>query len=340
MRPRLGIHVGQNDLRAVLLRGDAVVALASCVRSPSAPLRDQLKALFATLPPAPMPDVVVALEPPAAWSKLLTDLPRLRDARLLEQVVQENADQYFLGDTRTRVLAVRSGTDGLRVDAYDLAVVTELRDALIGDVARTAFVVSAVSLPLFELSDLAAEFRVARCAALADSRRSPSLPISGTGAAAKSAWRARTATGLALSAGLFLLASPIIGSRRIAAAAREEIESVSPAYLTASRTINNLDTVNARLRQVGVARGSVQVTLLLSQITRALPRNAAMIAFAYDSAKGSAVLLSTSVVNVLPALDSVAHIASVRLSGPITRERIGDRELERATILMTWGSGR
>jgi hypothetical protein len=65
-----------------------------------------------------------------------------------------------------------------------------------------------------------------------------------------------------------------------------------------------------------------------------------LIALTVDSAKGSAVILATNAMDVLPALDSVALIETTQLSGPVTRERIGDRDLERATVVFTLRRGR
>jgi hypothetical protein len=66
-----------------------------------------------------------------------------------------------------------------------------------------------------------------------------------------------------------------------------------------------------------------------------LPTRASLLALTIDTVKGSAVILAVDAVDALPALDSVRAIDHVRISGPVTRERIADRDLERATIVFS-----
>lgn len=336
MTTRIGIHLSRDAICGVVVSDGRVTAIASCDRGLDTVLRDQLESLFESLPPiSGKVRIVVALDPPAAWMKCITGLAAIQDGRVRQQAVRENADQYFLGDVGSRVLALMDRSGNVVADSYDRQVVGELRDAISRARAREVRVISASALAPDTSGGIGPAFGVAKAATAFDPRTAPSLSLHEQ-ADMTPLWRRRAALAAMTVAAAFLVLSPTIRWRRIAAGARTEINGVASSYRVAAAAIREVDRANAKLNYLETARGPVRVTALMAQITKELPRDAAMIAFSYDTTKGSAVVLSPSVVNVLPALDDVLGIGSVKLSGPITRERHGDRDLERATMLMTW----
>jgi hypothetical protein len=81
-------------------------------------------------------------------------------------------------------------------------------------------------------------------------------------------------------------------------------------------------------------------TLILSQLTRALPENAALVTVRLDTAGGTMVILAPRAAAALAALDSVKSVVAPEIIGPVTKEMTGTRELERATVQFRFGATR
>jgi hypothetical protein len=79
-------------------------------------------------------------------------------------------------------------------------------------------------------------------------------------------------------------------------------------------------------------------TLILSQLTRALPENAALVTVRLDTAGGTMVILAPRAAAALAALDRVAAVIAPEIIGPVTKEMAGTRELERATMQFRFGA--
>jgi hypothetical protein len=73
-------------------------------------------------------------------------------------------------------------------------------------------------------------------------------------------------------------------------------------------------------------------TQFLAQLTRALPNGSVLVTARVDSLGGAVVLLTPYAASTLASLDSVAGIAAPQIIGPVTKEVVGSRELERATV--------
>ena len=80
------------------------------------------------------------------------------------------------------------------------------------------------------------------------------------------------------------------------------------------------------------------VTLILAQLERALPENAALVTVRLDTAGGTMVILAPRAAAALAALDSVPAVVAPVIIGPVTKEMAGTRELERATIQFRLGA--
>jgi hypothetical protein len=78
--------------------------------------------------------------------------------------------------------------------------------------------------------------------------------------------------------------------------------------------------------------GRRSLTLLLADVTRALPEGNALVTFRVDSAGGMLIAIAPRAAGVVAALEAVPGTASPQIVGPVTRERIGERELERVTV--------
>jgi hypothetical protein len=124
----------------------------------------------------------------------------------------------------------------------------------------------------------------------------------------------------------------------------------------AHRTARQLSTIGRRARDAEVAERDLarmsealaevatfeasrrSPTLILSQLTRALPENAALVTVRLDSAGGTMVILAPRAAAALAALDSVKAVVAPEILGPVTKEMAGTRELERATVQFRFGA--
>jgi hypothetical protein len=79
-------------------------------------------------------------------------------------------------------------------------------------------------------------------------------------------------------------------------------------------------------------------TLILAQLTGALPENAALVAVRLDTAGGTLVILAPRAAAALAALDSIKAVVAPAIIGPVTKEMAGTRELERATVQFRFGA--
>ncbi|MGH7719649.1 MAG: hypothetical protein ACREON_12500, partial [Gemmatimonadaceae bacterium] len=74
------------------------------------------------------------------------------------------------------------------------------------------------------------------------------------------------------------------------------------------------------------------LTLLMADLTRALPEGSALVAFRSDSAAGSIVALAPRAAAVLTAMEHVPGVVGPEIFGPVTREVVKEKELERVTV--------
>lgn len=74
------------------------------------------------------------------------------------------------------------------------------------------------------------------------------------------------------------------------------------------------------------------LTLVLAELTTALPADAAITALRVDTVTTTMVVLAPRAASILAQLERVPTITGAELVGPVTREMVGARELERVTI--------
>ncbi len=103
---------------------------------------------------------------------------------------------------------------------------------------------------------------------------------------------------------------------------RRTARAVSDVHRTAS-AVNRVNAFRAQRRSM---------VAMLGHLTDALPDSTAVTSLRVDSLGGNMVLMSPRVMPVLAALLNVSDLEAVQSAGPVTREVIGGRELERLTV--------
>ena len=144
---------------------------------------------------------------------------------------------------------------------------------------------------------------------------------------------------LVIAASVFILsaagaiAGPSLVAIHTARDARSRLRSMGEQVFRAERDEAELSRVSQALAQVASFESSRRsATTLLGNLTRALPKEAALVALDVDTTGGTLVALGARASQVTTALEKVKEIASPEIVGPVTRESAGSREVERVTV--------
>ena len=103
---------------------------------------------------------------------------------------------------------------------------------------------------------------------------------------------------------------------------------------TARSEENELAQVTASLRTLTEFQNSRRsMTAFLARVARSLPDSAAIVGLQVDSTgSGSIVAIAQNAASVVDAVERTPGLASPQIIGPVTRERIGGRTIERVTV--------
>jgi hypothetical protein len=341
----VGLAIERDHLRAVGLRGTRVLWGVDAALSDQTALGPALVAFLATLPLGRFarPRVTVALDSAFAQTKRLAGLPALGDERLLARTVHEHAARFFLKN------GVPLVTTSVRLDADGRPWAAALQKNVV-DTIVTACRSSRVMLRgIVPAADVARPAAVA----LTSLGRDASLFTAAYGAAVTSdalTWRAGSAaehevprwrlvvavSAVAVTLALAVLA-PGLAARMAERRAIAHLAAIASASGAARGVARENELVTRALGEVGAFdRGRRPVTGLMAALARALPDGAALLALHVDSASGSIVVLAPRAGLLLTRLERVPGIAAAEITGPVTRETTGGRELERATVRFRW----
>jgi len=112
-----------------------------------------------------------------------------------------------------------------------------------------------------------------------------------------------------------------------------ELAVIAPRARQAERAEVDLWRISEALTEMAVFdRSRRSPTQLLAQLTRTLPEGSVLITARFDSLGGAVVVLAPHAASTLASLDSAAGIAAPQIIGPVTKEVVGAREVERATM--------
>jgi hypothetical protein len=137
------------------------------------------------------------------------------------------------------------------------------------------------------------------------------------------------------------IAGPSLAAIHSARDARSRLRSIEEEVTRAGSEEADLSRVSRALSEVASFESSRRsTTMLLADLTRALPKEAALVALNVDTTGGTLVALGARASQVTTALEKVNKIASPEIVGPVTRETAGTREVERVTVRFKFARGR
>jgi hypothetical protein len=128
--------------------------------------------------------------------------------------------------------------------------------------------------------------------------------------------------------------APAFLAARQGAAARVRLVALGPQLRATLDSQRLLARTTAALASFTAFEQSRQpVTILLSDITRALPAKSALLEFQVDSSgAGTLVALAPRAAQVVGALERVPGVTSPAIVGPVTQDAVGGHSLDRVTV--------
>jgi len=136
-----------------------------------------------------------------------------------------------------------------------------------------------------------------------------------------------------LAAFLSALIAPGMSASIDTARAAREMRAVAAPAREAAAAAQDYERMSRALAFADAfAAGRRPPLALLAHLTQSLPEGAALVTLRTDSAGGTLVLLAPHAARAVAAMEHVSGIAGLEITGPVTKEVDGARELERATV--------
>lgn len=342
---RVGIALEGSQAAVVVTERAEAVWTAIVGGGGSVPDLEQLLRDALSRPPVPRwppARLHVVLGSPYARVKHIRGVPRVRTRRALCELLALNATRFIAAPRQVEILGVQSLAPGealVAVTSQDTLESIHLAAATAR--VRLRSVMPAAALQGDATAPVNAEMSdqgLAKLAlAAAQLSRSPLAldpgRAEGTRRQDVPRWRV-AAAGLALAVGLAAGATvPVYRAAREARADVQARDSIAAAADSAAADARELALMRRDLERVAAfTRGRISTVLLLDAITDALPPDAVVTTLHVDTAWVDIVTISVRAASVVSALGDSPGVAAPVLVGPVSRETVGGRELERATI--------
>ena len=127
--------------------------------------------------------------------------------------------------------------------------------------------------------------------------------------------------------------APGVAAERAGSAARAELGALTKARGELHEAEKNLGLVNGALAEVAEVENRRRSPLgFLAQLTSALPEGSAVVTLGIDSVGGTVVALTPQAASLVNRLDTIPLVVGPEIVGPVTREIVAGRELERVTV--------
>jgi len=353
---RIGLHVGENEITAVIIEWGKVVWSAATplqVNSGTITAAHVVIALDSLLSRLPRDSwrtlrVTTAFGLPWGRVKLVKGVPAIGRRRELESMLRLNTNR-FVASTRpviiTGAIAVSEGE--VSIGIVDVSLMEGVTRAIANQKLRVGCIVPAAAIKLIEktsetrdgdpVSDGHAT-GIAIATRVAGADRSLKLglrPSDNPSAVVPDTSRRRVSIAAAclVAAGLVYLGSQLNIERQNMTRDRLAVRKIAVVSDSVAREDADLGRLHRDLiTTTSFARRRISTALLLGAITQALPADAAITTLRIDTTTVDVVTLSPRTAAVVDALADVPSLATPTIIGPVSRETVGPRELERATI--------
>ena len=280
------------------------------------------------------PTVGVAIDLPTSQVKTIRGLPTVDDARVLAQLVAATPDRFFIGPPHGII------TTGTRVVAAGIAESVAFDRALLDAIHHTCaavgwpvgvFVPASVALTYVVPTEVAttpahvySTELLAAYGATRVTRREPLAIRPTTPLASAGTHHHRPSVVAAIVAGVSLLIAamtPAVLAVHASRTARRTIATLASARATALTTDRDVMSMATAIRTVEAFEQRRQSkTLLLAQLTQALPAGAVITTLTADTGGITVVALAPKAADVVQAIEEMLGSSHVVLLGPVTRD--------------------
>lgn len=287
------------------------------------------------------PWLVIALSGEFVQCKRLFGLPPTRDQVTANALVREGAARFFrrtADDLITSELEQDADAPPMAA-AFPSRLVREMRDACARSGVRLCAIVPAE--PLATLSphpddpdeaDLTIAWRATR-SIVAGERIAFNALSERALRDSSSPPRVRAAAIAAAAAVALLLVAPLVASRVTIARASRAHAVLRSQEADALATSLELGKVSSALAEVGSRSAARRSTVdLLAHLAATLPAGAAITQLRVDSAGGIVTVLGPSADALVKGLAVSPLLNALAVVGPVTRERVGAREVDRLSV--------
>jgi hypothetical protein len=148
-----------------------------------------------------------------------------------------------------------------------------------------------------------------------------------------SRWRLGVAAAALAASVLAAAVAPALRAMGAEDRAAARIAAVQDRRRAASDTERELSRITGALAEAAAFDSArYSPTLLLADLTAALPAGSAVVAFRADTASGSVVALAPRAAAIVQPLEKLPGLVSPEIVGLVTRESVAGRELERVMV--------
>jgi hypothetical protein len=351
----IGLHIGRHEITAVIVeRGKVIWSAASPLDAEPGTnaiscIASSLDVLLGRLPNDRWPAlrVTTALGSPWGRVKLIKGVPAVSRRELLS-MIRLNTNRFVASSQPVIVTGAITVSDGeVCIGIADLSLVEAVTRAIVDHKLRVGRIMPAAAIKLTEDpsgsrddgSDSAGYATgVAIAARAAGANRSLELglrPRDNSAAVLPDTSRRRVmlAVRFLVATLVAYFGSQLNTERGNVMHDRVAIHSIAMVSDSVAREDADLGRLNRDLlTTTSFARRRISTALLLEAITQALPAEAAITTLRIDTTTVDLVTLSPRTADVIDALADVPSLATPTIIGPVSRETVGPRELERATI--------
>lgn len=337
---RIGMTVDPAALNVAFVTGGVVVWGGTEAIQGEADIQAATSRLLGRAPRIawPRPEVRVALGTAYAQTKIIQGLPATASMATIAQIIQTSPGRFFLGATQDTVVARANRLDAGNVECALLntnAIAAVQRGCRRAGLNATTFAPLIVADRLARERGERSEHEMLRGALGASqlarrtplSTRMPSVEAHGSGSALITA-------GLVLCVSILTSAvTPLVIAHRQLSEAEAVLQSASadPSRArTAQREIG--DAVRSAARVAAFERARTAKTLLLADITNALPADATLTWLRVDSLGITVTVLSPHAADVARDLAELPGVRNLRLVGGISQAAEAGHDLERITL--------
>lgn len=354
--PRVGVYIDQSVVTvAVIERGETIWSAAAQFpigpeSSDAAPVAFALGSLLDRIPRRRWPalHMDVALGAPWARVKHVRGMPPMAHHKQLVSMLRLNAARFVASSRPTIITGATVDPPGnANIGVADRGAVDVITHETIRRKLRIGCIVPAMSLECEENpagstrtegSTEDSPYRETMAARVASMRGR--LPLGLTARDNPAVVRRDVSPRRLAGAGAALAVSVLIyfggqfngerGSLTRSKAAVDSIATLSDSGIHERADLRKLD--QDLLRAANFSRVRVATSLLIGEITRALPADAVITTLRIDTAAVDIVALSPRTATVVDAFSDLPDVGSPVIIGPVSREIVGPKELERATI--------